>query len=257
MTDTFQQIIDNNPACTKFVEFFYVRPKRPMLNTLIKNTHLTKLYLYSAYLEIEDVLNIIENKKIVELALCDNIITNEDIPKLISKLDSIGSCEYLGISNNYVGYDGIMEIFKLRSLKFLSIGHIKGDKIRKDSLVEQENYHKIKDILTNIPPNIEHLEITQSGLIDEHAILLAENKTVQIMNLEKNYIGDIGTAALANNKTIKKLYLDFNNIGNKGAVAFKNNDTLELLSLRSNHLGIGGINSLLRNKIKKVKYHKW
>lgn len=87
------------------------------------------------------------------------------------------------------------------------------------------------------------------GLTAKDMPAFAKNKTLKVLNLDMNSIGDKGALFLAKNTTLKKLDVSSNDLTDEGAIALLQNNNLTDLSLWANWtLGIKTAKAIAQNQ---------
>ena len=167
---------------------------------------------------------------LLNLDECD--ITDEDVPAIVSFINSRTDISSVNLNNNNIHANGAKALAQVASVKELDLGiNYLGD----EGAAEIANNKSI-DIL--------FLQANDVG--DNGAAALAKNKQLVVLLLNDNYVGDKGAAAFADS-TIKELILEDNKIGDEGAIALAKNKYVMSLALNQNMIGDAGALAFVTN----------
>jgi Leucine Rich repeat len=173
------------------------------------------------------------------------------------KILSSSSLEELDISSNTIDAEGILDLSKNKSIKILKATNCDisskslADFIKNNSTIEDLDFSDNElddDCLNTIHLNtsLKSLTLKGCGLTSKCSKLLAENKSIESINLSYNPIKTDGLMVLSKNSTLRCITIMRGEIDNIGFLG--KNESLKKLSFPFNSINSEGISGLEKNK---------
>lgn len=219
------------------------------------NTQLLELHLENNGIRDEDVVSLATNSTLTSLNMANNYITSVG-SRALFKMPSLRK---LSLYENKLTYETAVDFVSNTSITDFCIGknyRIGDDGInaiaRNDTLL---TLHAGEMALTSnavrnykFNTTLTLLNLKNNNISEEGALALAENNAITTLVLSNNQIGDIGAKYLAEkNQTINTLDISDNNITSHGALQLANNMTLKCLYVRTNKINDFGACAFTNN----------
>lgn len=232
-----------NNTTLKELELFKETFDHLSFTELAKNTSLTGLMLTVQDVSTEDLQEFAKMTSLTFLGVFGSNRGNE-VAKVIRTYPNL-KVLYLGSTN--LSDQGLIELAMMPKLESMSLQN------DEDLVPHPKNKFSTKALETFIINSpITDLGLSNYGIDDESAAVLASSHILESLFLNGNNIGDEGAASLARSSTLKHLSLYQNNIGDAGAIALSQNTVLDWLNVIDNHIGKAGLEALKASSIPDI-----
>lgn len=268
------EIVSENSQC-KSLDLFRCDIKNSAYE--LKNTNIVHLKIYDSIIDHESIKKLVSHQAFQSISFirCSiddaaakviaqyckvpnlDLSGNEITAAITAELSGNHFITSLNLSDNHLGDDGAIAIFRSKSITSLDLS---GNNITYGCLaVLLENNiiiilvidrNKIGPqgarILSN-HPSLMRLSLDENGIGDDGAIFLAKHYKGYWLSIGLNGITNEGGRHFIDNEYITTLLMEGNLIGNKASVLLAGNKRLSALGLYGNKLGKKAMNALKRN----------
>ena len=159
-------------------------------------------------------------------------------------------------SNHMISLSAVIALAINKTLRYLSVNNISPEGVEMLAATRTLEYLNVnsnsinRQVLVTLAANesIKSLDVSDCKIDDDGVSILARNQTFKELIIACNNMGPKGAKSLAENSIIKNLDISWNKIGDNGMVPLAASATLDTLCADMTGLGIASLNALRVNR---------